>query len=109
MDRARIVAITGAALLAVTASALSAWWMSSRSRGRAATAASRASDVTGEVEIEIPRGAGPTSAAQVEAIAPLDPGRVADGGAPSEAAEPAAPPTHETTPRPNAAEAPALP
>lgn len=97
MHRARIIAVAAAALLAVTAAALAAWWMTGRARGSAETPSDGARSARGEVVIEIPRGAGPTSLAQLDTIAPLDPGRVVDAGAPSEAAEPA--PPKRATPR----------
>ena len=108
MHKARIVAITGAALLAVTASALAAWWMTGRSRRQAEVASSGGTAVPGEVVIEIPRAAGPTSVAQIDAIAPLDPGRIADGGASPEAAQPA-PPKHAATPHPKMTTPPSHP
>ena len=58
MQRLRLVAITIVATLAV---------------------ASAAAAPGGEVEIEIPRAAGPSTVAQVDSIAALDPGK-ADAG-----------------------------
>jgi hypothetical protein len=98
MQKARIVAIMAAALVAVTASAVAAWWVTSRSRRLAETAPKHGTAATtGEIEIEIPPAAGPTSAAQLDTIAPLDPGKLADSGASSEAAEPA--PSEPAPPR----------
>ena len=99
MQKARIVAITAAALVAVTASGLAAWWMTSRSRRLAQAASDGGGTVAGEVEIEIPRAAGPTSVAQLDTIAPLDPGKLADAGTRSEAAKPAPPEPAKPRPR----------
>ena len=80
MQRVRLAAITVVALLAVNAAAAAAWWMTGRSRATESAGGTEGAPGA-EVEIEIPRAAGPSTVAQVDTIAALDPGKPPDAGA----------------------------